>query len=492
MESNGKYVLGVDIGTGSAKTILSFAPGQVESVYSEHYPTNHPGPGYSEQDPDQVIEAVFNCIRKAVTSQSKTPEAISLSAAMHSLIAVDKTGKPLMPMMLWSDNRSAAAAAAIKNSPIGQELYQQTGTPIHAMSPLSKIKWLQSEQAQVFQKAYRFIGIKEYFLWHCMGEYVVDYNIASAMGLFDIRKHEWSSLALETLGISKDVLPHPVPPGSVFKIMKPAIAAKMGIPIGTKLIIGGSDGCMAQVGSGAIREQVATLTIGTSGAARMISHLPLVSGNGSLFTYALNENLYLVGGAINNGGNAAQWFQKTFYPGTAVTDLDKQLSSAFAIPAGAEGLLCLPYLSGERAPIWDSQAKGVFLGMQHHHTLAHFNRAMIEGICYSLRSVISELQETLGNITSIHVSGGFTASKDWVQLLCDVLELPCELYSHADASALGASLLGWEALGATDAWTFDIGKPSAVFKAQKNGIYQKHYDLFKAAYERLAGLFPEI
>ncbi|RAI98726.1 gluconate kinase (FGGY family) [Chitinophaga skermanii] len=492
MKKIGKYVLGVDIGTGSAKTILSGFPGQAASIFTVSYSTRHPQPGYAELDPEEVAKAVFHCIQQVVDTQYTAPAVISFSSAMHSLMAVDNLGNPLTPLMLWSDHRSKNEAADIKESVAGSEIYQRTGTPIHAMSPMSKIKWLQNHQPQTFQKAHKFIGIKEYIFHKLFKQFVVDYNIASAMGMFDFRELTWYNQALAAAGISADQLSLPVNPATAFTQADSILVADMGIHNDTVFVIGGSDGCMAQIGSGATKEHTATLTIGTSGAIRMVSNTPKVSANGELFTYVLTDNKYLIGGAINNGGGAINWFRETFYPASSKSELSTQIDAAFAIQPGAGGLLCLPYFAGERAPIWNSDARGVFLGIGVEHTVAHFNRALVEGISYSLYNVGEALHQTTGRIDNVLVSGGFTASQDWIQLLSDVFQLPMVLQAELDSSAIGASLLAWQHLGEVDAWHYEAHDFLAEYRPTQQPAYAKQYALFKEAYQQLKGIFPKL
>ncbi|MET6999134.1 gluconokinase [Chitinophaga defluvii] len=482
MNERSRYIIGVDIGTGSTKTIAADAAGKVYASYQQGYDTFQPRQLYSEQDPEKLLQAVKAGIASVVQQLGYPPAAITFSAAMHGLIAMDAGGTALTPLITWADNRSYEVAAALKDTDTGHALYHQTGTPVHAMSPLCKIMWLREQQPAIFARTAMFAGIKSYLFHHLLQRYVTDHAMASATGMLDIHTLEWSKLALDTAGISKAQLPELVRTRQVLTGLAPAIAAELGIPASTPLIAGGSDGCLAQLGSAAMDAGHATLTIGTSGAVRMAVGQPVTDIHRRLFTYVLTENQFITGGATNNGGAVVQWFVVHFLqqPATAVGACVEQ---ALALPPGGNGLLCLPYLFGERAPVWDSSAQGMFTGVQSTHTAMHFLRAILEGICFNLLSIAAALEETVQPIQQVAVSGGFTASRGWMQLLADVFRKPVSLQQQSDASAMGAIILALQALGLPDQ-DFEQTAPEEVFAPDEAAaaIYQKNYVQFKTLY----------
>lgn len=478
------YILGVDIGTGSAKAVAVTPSGQIPVSHRQTYATLHPQPGFSEQDPEVVLTAIIATIHQAVQQMGAPPAAIALSCAMHSFMAVDEKGRALTPLMLWSDNRSEVFAAQLKNTAVGQRIYQATGTPIHPMSPFCKLQWIREHQPEVFSKAACFIGIKELFLHRCFGEFIIDHSLASATGMFDIRTLDWFPEALEVAGITDERLPIPVETTRLLIGMNPAIAADLGVPPETLILAGSSDGCLAQLGSGAVQPGHAALTIGTSGAIRMMTAKPAEDEQARLFSYALTPSHYVCGGAINNGGGALQWFTQAFLPWS---DYNNFVKVALAAPPGADGLLCLPYLLGERAPVWDSRSRGAFVGVQQQHTSAHFQRALIEGVCFGLYSVGEALEQAVTPIEEVTVSGGFTASPLWIQLLADIFQKPMLLHQDEDASALGAALLGWHALEKIDAWKFNPAAAARVFEPSEAHypVYMRNYKAYSLLYHQL-------
>ncbi|WP_341842027.1 gluconokinase [Chitinophaga caseinilytica] len=484
MTTKSPYILGVDIGTGSAKTIAVTTAGQIPASRRQTYPTLEPVPGYSEQDPEQVLAAIIKTIRETVAEMGYAPAAISLSSAMHSLLAVDADGEPLTPVMTWADNRAEDYAAALRNTPEGKDIHRATGTPIHPMSPLCKIQWIREQQPEIFDQAACFVGIKDLFLFRCFHEFITDYSLASCSGLFDIRALDWYAPALKLAGITDDRLPIPVETTRLLIGMDPAMAQAMGVPDGTLIMAGSSDGCLAQLGSGAVEPGHAALTIGTSGAIRVMSPKPADDPAGRIFSYVLTPEHYVCGGAMNNGGVALQWFSKAFLPWSDYNDF---LKTAFTAPAGSDGLLCLPYMLGERAPVWDSRASGAFVGMRQHHGSPHFQRALVEGICFNLLNIGEALESVTGDIREVTVSGGFTASPLWIQLLADIFRKPMLLHQDEDASALGAAMLAWHALEQVDAWQFNSAAAARVFEpaAEHAPVYERNYRAYSMLYERL-------
>lgn len=481
MSDHMDYIIGSDIGTSSTKSISLGIDGVVKCSFQQAYPTTHPQPGFSEQNPAVILQAVKDGIRQIVQQQGYAPAAISFSSAMHSMMPLDSAGNPLTPLLIWADNRSWHYAEMLRASGLGEEIYHHTGTPVHAMSPLSKLIWLREEAPEIFGQAAIFLGIKEYIIRELFGQELMDHSIASATGLFDIRTYQWNATALATAGIREEQLPKPVPADYIIRGLKPDVAEELGIPADTPFVIGGSDGCLAQLGSGALDAGHATLTIGTSGAVRMAIPEVATDQQQRLFTYLLTDGVYISGGASNNGGVLLQWLVKDFLRGAI--PLEELLPAALALPP--DSLICLPYLLGERAPIWDSGASASFIGIRPHHGAEHFTRAVMEGICYALLSITMALEETAGPIRKISVSGGFTQSHGWIQLMADIFGKEMTLDNRPDASALGAIKLAAATLGLPLANGGDGEQLVFVPDSTNQGHYQRQYERFITLYQLL-------
>lgn len=490
------YVIGIDIGTTNTKAVAFTDEGKVLATASVSYAAVSSADGRHELDPARLLEAFIMVLQEVAgkTAPHKGLRAVSLSCAMHSLIVVNKEGEPLTNAITWADLRSQAYAQALKTSQAGRGIYRQTGTPLHPMSPLSKLLWLRDKEPALFQQAAKFISIKEYIWWRLFGKYQVDYSIASATGLFDIYTFSWYHASLQLAGIGTDVLSDPVPCTHMETGLSPAYVLSLGLPEDIPFVIGSSDGCLANLGSRALQPGETTLTIGTSGAVRMTTAAPAPDPRERLFNYVLTDKLYIAGGATNNGGGVVQWYMEQFLgrQGAGPKELSELVAAADAVAPGAEGLIFLPYLQGERAPIWDAKAKGVFFGIRSNHGQYHFMRAVLEGISYSLFQVGASLEETIGPIQHIYASGGFTHSKSWLQLVADVFYKKLYVTNQADASAIGAAMMGFYALGDIEdlAASARMVRVEAVYEPdeRRHRIYQQNFSVFSVLYERLKDL----
>lgn len=477
-----EYVLGIDIGTGSVKAVAIDVKGNSFEDNQQHYPFNSPKPGYHEQNPEQIWNAFTQSIKGIINQTGSQPLAISLSSAMHSFIAVDDNGNALAPMMTWADNRSAEIAVELKATGRGMSIYEATGTPIHSMSPLCKLIWLRENDPKLFHNAYKFISIKEFIWYKLFNEFAIDYSIASSTGLFNITKFEWHADALKLAGITTDGLSAPVPTdytktGSSLEFLSKKIS----------FVVGASDGCLANLGSMATTPGVAAMTIGTSGAVRVASNKPLPNTKAMTFSYILDKNTYICGGPINNGGVVMQWWVKNVAgPNPTEKDYEQIFSQIAKVSIGTGGLIFLPYLTGERAPIWDSESCGNFFGVRLQHTQADFSRAVLEGICFAMRDVLDAVQKNSESITQINISGGFTKSKIWVQILADITDKKLAILQADDASAIGAAFIALKVIGAIS----DYPKVSDdLIVYQPNGenreIYNKNFSVYRQLYTDL-------
>jgi len=489
------HIIGVDIGTTNTKAVAFTLDGKVlGSAGVANTPL--PGePGGHELDPESLFRGVLDCLNELLrqTAGQEGLSGISFSCAMHSLIAVDGQGRPLTAAITWADLRSKDFAAALKKTPLGKRIYRQTGTPVHAMSPLTKLLWLKDSSPAIFREAARFISIKEYIWWRLFGKYQVDHSLASATGLFDLYSFDWNAEALETAGITAARLSEPVPCTHIERERK-GDSPSLPLPADLPFIIGGGDGAMANLGTRAVRPGETALTIGTSGAVRMIAAAPRYDPKERIFNYIITEKLYLCGGATNNGGGAVEWTIENFLNKSldGSGGLDSFVQEAVTIAPGCEGLIFLPYLQGERAPVWNADAKGVFFGIRSQHTQRHFMRSVIEGISYSLFQVGTSLEETIGPIDCIYASGGFTRSKAWLQLIADVFNRKVYVTNTADASAIGAAIMGYYALGSIGGLegSADLIRVQAIYEPdqERHEVYQKNFKVFAALYERLQDL----
>jgi gluconokinase len=459
------YMLGIDIGTTSTKAVLFSGRGEVIQQENIGYPLFTPDISTAEQDPEEIFQAVLKAISNIMQHSSISQREISFisfSSAMHSLIAIDENDQPLTPCITWADNRSEAWARKIKNELNGHEVYKRTGTPIHPMSPLSKIAWIVNDRPEIAVKAKKYIGIKEYIFKKFFDQYVVDHSLASAMGMMNLKNLDWDEEALSIAGVTRDQLSKLVPTTEIYKNCNRDLAKQIGIDPQTPFVIGASDGVLSNLGVNAIGKGEIAVTIGTSGAIRTIIDQPQTDEKGRIFCYALTEKHWVIGGPVNNGGMVLRWIRDEFASSEVETakrlgiDPYEVLTKiAERVRPGADGLLFHPYLAGERAPLWNPDVRGSFFGLTLSHKKEHMIRAALEGVIYNLYTVFLALIECMdGPVTRIQATGGFARSDVWRQMMSDIFDLEVVVPESYESSCLGACILGLYAMGKID--SFDV------------------------------------
>ncbi|MGX9799670.1 gluconokinase [Pediococcus acidilactici] len=501
-----KYMIGVDLGTTSTKVVLFDLKGKSVAYANNPYPLYQETPDMAEEDPEEIFDAVISGLTEVMRKSHVAADEIagvSFSSAMHSLILMDQNDQPLTRVITWADNRASQEAEELKENGLGAKLYARTGVPTHPMSPLVKLLWLKKDQPELFKKAKHFIGIKDYVLFRLYGKYVQDYSLANATGLFNIFEKDWDSLALETVGISREQLPELVTPEEQLVGMDRSYAEVTGINPDTPFILGASDGTLSNLGVNAIDPGVLAVTIGTSGAVRVVVDHPVVDPRGRLFTYYLDDNKWVVGGPVNNGGIVFRWVRDQLFSPEKITAEQMQVNSyeiltdiAAKIPAGADGLLFHPYLGGERAPIWDANARGSFFGLTRQHTRAHMVRAALEGIVYNLYMVMLMIEGVAGKPKLIQATGGFARSELWRQMLADIFEQDVNIPESFESSALGAVVIGMKSLGIIDnlsAIKSMVGVTHQHHPNQENfAVYRELLPIWIRLTDELAGEYDSI
>ena len=482
------YLLAIDIGTTSTKGLAVCSDGKVAASHQSFYPTFYHQADFAEQDPKQIYQAVLEVISNVIAqvSDNYMLKGLSFSSAMHSIVAVDADAKPLTPLIIWADTRSTVQAKALRNSHLGKALHHETGAPVHPMSPLCKMIWWKENHPELIRIAHKFISMKEFVVHQLCGEYVVDYSIASASGLFDIHSLQWHKEALQLTGVRADQLSKLV--NATFTcLIKPEIQKHLSLP-NVPVVMGASDGCLAQLGSGAMNKDDLTITIGTSAAVRRVSKRNLEDPQLRLFNYPLDDKTLISGGASNNGTVIIDWFNREF--NSTSQNLKEFVKETETIAPGSEGLIALPYLLGERAPIYNPEARGVFFGVSVRHTPNHFKKALLEGICFGILSIVRSVEEVHGPSDKIFVSGGFTYSSEWVQLLSNVLGRELIQSEVNDASAIGAAMIGFDALGLSFQHQTGGGK-SYRPHIELSKLYHKQFEVFELLYKQLKPLFDQ-
>lgn len=497
--------IGVDVGTTGVRAIAYRSDGTKLASAEAFYSLSTPHPDWAEEDPREVVRATESVIREtgeALSASGIMPQGIALSTIMHTFMPLDKDCQPLAPMMTWADSRSSGIVQELKaDAGFAKALYGRTGCPVHACYPFPKILWLKRHQEVLFHKMGRIGSIKDYLFFELTGEWLIDHSTASTSGMYCEKRMDWDEEAIAYLGIGKDMLPRPVSTTHGEPLCV-AAASRLNLPAGLPVVIGATDGVLVNVGIGAIRKGQLSATIGTSGAIRMLTEKPTVDERMRTWCYNLVDDIWVSGGAINNGGMILRWVRDEILGYTledmkrlGVDAYDLMTMQASHSPAGAGGLLLLPCFTGERAPYWNSDLRGLFFGLSLSTKRADMIRATLEGICFSLKAVYEALLD-FSRAEDIRVSGGFTKSPLWMQILANILEHEITLPDNSEGAAYGAAVLGFISMGelSSIADTADLVHPKKIFYPQEDTqqTYRELYRIFEHVYWNLQKEFAEI
>ena len=449
-------VVGLDCGTTATKAVTAGTDGRLRDTASVGYPLLVPAPGRAELDPHRLQAAALDALTQVARRAADRGDAVvalSLSAAMHGLVPLDGDGRPLGALVTWADGRAAEQDAALVADDRARGLHARTGTPVHPMSPMVKLAWWARHEPDLLARTARWGGVKELLVGALCGRTdLVDLSCASGSGAYDLVARRWDDEALQLAGVRPGQLPEVVPTTHVLPGLLPDVARATGLRADLPVVIGAADGVLASLGAGAVRPDVAAVSLGTSGALRVVVPRPTVDPAGRLFCYALTDDLWVLGGAVNNGGSVVRWAAQALTGPQEAGGLDERdarlLEEAARAPAGSDGLLCLPYLLGERAPWWRPGLRGAYLGLRREHGRPHLVRAAVEGVCQQLALVRDAVTAVELPLREVRATGGAVASPLWVQTLASALDLPVRLADSPEGTGLGACLLGLHALGA--------------------------------------------
>jgi gluconokinase len=501
-------VIGIDTGTTATKAVAAGLDAELRGLASVHYPLLVPASGRAELDPDALRNAAVKALVDVAGQCRERGDrvlAVSLSAFLHAVVPMDAAGRPLGPLVTWADGRAGAQSEEIAAAGLAKKLQARTGTPVHPMAPLSKLAWWKANDPETLRKTPRWGGVKELVLAGLAdASYVVDLSVASGTGLYDIHAGMWDSEAMDIAGVRADQLATVVPTTERLRL-RPDVAAAARLPADTPLIIGAADGPLANLGVGATPAGVAAVSLGTSGALRMVVNAPTADAAGRLFCYALTEDRWAIGGAVNNAGSVVRWAGQSFAGGFARPpaegeDADERdaalLVEAAGAPPGSDGLLCLPYLLGERAPWWRPGMRGAYIGLRREHGRPHLVRAAVEGVCQQLALVRDSFAVEGLEVTEVRATGGAVASDLWVGVLAAALDLPVAVADTPEGTAIGACLLGLHALGELPdldeaAALIDIGTPT-VPDPDNAALYRRLRPLVEQSALAIADVVAEL
>lgn len=440
-------VLALDLGSTSAKALVVAPDGRVFARAEEPIVTVHGADGIAEIDVEEALEAARRAVQQVAPACGGRPRAFALACAMHGVVPIDADARPLARLRTWADARGADIARELRADGSWRALQEQSGTPVHASSPLCKIAAMRRHEPALFDAAHAFVSLKEVLLRRLCGAEVIDASLASATGLWDLARRAWNPAALTIAGVGAERLSRIVPTRHIETDWLPGTAARFGLDARTPIQIGASDGCLANVGLGALGHGVAAASVGTSAAARAAVRRPRVDADRGLFCYALDEEVWIVGGAVNDMGNAVQWLSDLLFHDVAPQRRHAAFMAAAArVPDGARGLRFTPGLSGTRFPDYAATPRGGFEGLAIAHGRDECARAMLEGLASQLAGIIAAMRSQDIAIDCVRLGGGLTRAKVFRAILAERIGVRIEGDDEPDATALGAAQLAWAAL----------------------------------------------
>lgn len=501
-----KYILTFDAGTSGTKAALYDVSGSLVASYVSSYGTAYPAPNCVEQKPADWWDAVCTSTRELLKESAVTPgeiACIGLCGQMMGCVLVDDKGEVLRDAIIWADSRATKQEELLRGQIDPGHFYQITGHRPAAFYSLSKLLWVHDNEPEIFAKTHKMLQTKDYIAYRLTGRFVTDYSDACGTNLFDIRKKVWSQEILDAVSLSGGLLPEPCVSTEIIGNVTPDAARETGLLDGTPVVIGGGDGACAATGAGAVREGLAYVVIGSSSWISCLTREPVCPPEMKTFNWvALDPAYYTPCGTMQAAGYSVSWLRDTLCD-IEGEEAAKQNISIYEIidekikqsPPGANNLIYLPYLLGERSPRWNADAKGAFVGLTMTSTKNDIMRAVLEGVGFNLK-VIFDIISRDNPAASITAIGGGAENEVWLQILADIWQTPIEVPQHLEeATSIGAAVCAGVATGAFDSFDRVSSFNRTVKTIHPNPanaeIYGKLFRLFDKLYYALEDSFKE-
>ncbi|MGI6285125.1 xylulokinase [Neomoorella humiferrea] len=502
------YLLGIDIGTSGTKAVLVEEGGRVVASSYVEYSLSQPRPGWAEQEPEQWWQAVVAAVQEIWVKtglSGRDVASVGLSGQMHGAVVLDANYQVLRPAILWCDQRTGAECTWMYEE-IGEEkLYQWTGNPALPGFTAPKLVWLRRHEPEVYNQIRHVLLPKDYIRFRLTGELATEVSDASGTLLLDVARRCWSEDMLEALDIPQDWLPRVYESPEITGQITPEAAAATGLPNGTPVVGGGGDQAAGAVGTGIVEEGLLSAALGTSGVVFAMTDKPSIQPGSTLhsFCHAVPGKWHLMG-VMLAAGASLQWFRNQLggeevREATATGTDPYELLTALAVDVGpgAEGLLFLPYLLGERTPHPDPAARGGFIGLTMRHRKGHLVRAVLEGVAFGLRDSLELLQQAGVKVEEIRVSGGGARSPLWRQILAGIFKHPVTTVNSTEGPAFGAALLAGVGAGiypsveTACSSTIKVTSRAEPILSEAS-IYDRLYTIYKSLYPLLRGTMNDL
>lgn len=500
-----KYILGIDLGTSAVKTVLFNSLGVVITSASKEYPLYQPHNGWAEQDPNDWYQAAIETIKLVVNQANVAKEgivSIGISGQMHGLVMLDQFDQVIRKSIIWADQRTEKECEELTKKIGTKELIEITANPALTGFTASKILWVKNNEPNNFDKCYKILLPKDYLRYKLTGVFATDYSDASGMQILDLKKRKWSDKIMKALSINETMLPKLYDSYQVTGFLTDEMAKLMGLSTNTSVVGGAGDNAAAAIGTTIINDKEGFLTLGTSGVLYIHTKEMMIDRLGRYHTFcSAIPNEYHVMGVTQGAGLSLQWIKNNFYNEEAKHSnniYNYMFETTKEIPIGADKLLFLPYLMGERTPHLDPNARGVFFGLSAVHTKAHLTRAVIEGISYSMLDCLNLFRETHLNISNLMIAGGGGKNAVWRQMLADILAVNIRTVQNEEGPALGVAILA-----AVGSQIYPDIKTAVKQMVKINQAYQQpelfnnvqylqYYQVYQRLYQSLKKNFKEL
>jgi len=484
------------VGTSGCKTIAVDASGKILASAIGDYPLHQPKAGWSEQDPDDWWEGVRKSVGDVISEIGDTQIAgVSFSGQMHGMVALDKDDKVVRRAILWNDQRTSAQCDEITSAAGGLDgLLAYTNNMMLTGYTGGKILWMKKNEPDNYAKTVLVLNPKDYIRFLMTGSKETEVSDASGTGLFDVKERAWSYELIGKIGLEKSLFPKCVESTEQTGVVTEEAAKLTGIPAGTPVYAGGGDAVISTTGLGLVKPGRAGITLGTSGVVAI--GLPDFADNpgGMLQLFCNNApGRWMAFGCTLSAAGSYQWFRDALGGGESFRDLD---GLAAEVSPGCDGLLFLPYLTGERCPIFDAKATGSFIGVNSTMRKGHFSRAVLEGVCYSLKQVYDLIVKASPGIDTneIAIAGGGAKSPLWRQMLADIFGIPVKtVHGSAEGGAFGAAMVAGTGAGLwpsiDDAMSIAKPETETLPNPENTAVYNAQYEKYVKMYGALKWTF---
>ena len=495
MSSPKTALIGIDVGTTAVKAVAVDETGRLLAEADVEQPTSVPRPGWSEQHPEMWWRSTKDAVSTVMAALRRLPatvdvRAIGLSGQMHSSVFLDRSGAVIRPALLWNDVRTTEQCREMTAALGLDGLRRTVGNLALEGFTAPKLLWLRDNEPASYDRLRTLLLAKDYIRYRLTGELATEPSDAAGTVLFDVHRRRWSDEVLSTLGISPDLLPTVVDSTEVSGAVTPSVAREIGLPPLTPVIGGGADNAAGAVGSGVVVPGRVQSSIGTSGALVTPVGRPRIDRQMRLHTFCHSvPDLWYLMGVVLSAGNSLRWLRDILTEGGQVS-YDLLTNEAAAVPPGSDGLLFLPYLTGERTPHNDSNARGVFFGLHLGHTRAHLVRAVMEGVTFALRDSLELMRPMVESIPEVRAIGGGARSPLWRQMQADVFGTPVLSLGDATGPAYGAAIMAAVGVGLFD--SIEQAADEWVSVTRTTEPDARSVPLYDELYERYRALYPSL